>query len=171
MTARPSRLVLLSAESNSLTEARSAALPGVPILALCWQAPDAETSAALSTSEVVDLSQCPRPLSERAIAATGLLALSRALSRTAPGRLIASFGPAHRSRLFAARVQRSGAWAPRSGDVVIALDTAATRAAWFAQRRVEGVQARVGLRAGLSLFDYSGEAEPSVGRSSPASEA
>jgi len=145
------RLVFLSAEANSIDEARDAVLPrDLPVIALCWLAPVPATAVALSNCTLVDLSASEPSAGERLLRWSGLMALDAALRTSSPGRLLASIGLAHRSRLFAARVGRSSAWQPQPGDAVIALDLAATRAAWLAQRHTAGVTATLGLRAGLA---------------------
>lgn len=150
MTPAPSRLVLLSAESQSIDAVRGVELPDdLPVIVVCWQTPSAETAEALRPFTVVDLSVQPVSVSERVQGATGIMALAGVLSRSSPGRLLASFGPAHQSRRFAARARRS-VWHPQPGDAVIALDLAATRAAWFAQRDTAEVTATFGLGPGLA---------------------
>jgi hypothetical protein len=151
MTRISTRLVLLSAESQSIDVMTSTELPaGLPIVVVCWQTPSPETAQALGQCTVVDLSLRPIPVSERLLRVTGMMALDRLLGRTAAGRLLASFGPAHRSRRFSARVRRSVEWQPQRGDALVALDLAATRAAWFAQRATPDVTATFGLSAALA---------------------
>lgn len=144
------RLVLLSSEAASIDAVLTASLPtDVPLIAVCWSTPGADAAAALDASTVIDLSAVGAPRGERLLAATGISALTGVLQRTAPGRLLASFSPAHRSRRFAARLRASEGWTPLPGDVIVALDLPATRAAWFAQRATPGSAAVLGLAAGL----------------------
>lgn len=144
------RLILLSADASSIDVVLTAALPADrPVVAVCWSTPGPEVSAALAAATTVDLSATGPTRGERLLGATGIAALTRLLQRTAPGRLLASFSPAHRSRRYAARLRAARAWTPSAGDVIVALDLPATRAAWFAQRGTPGSAAVLGLSAGL----------------------
>jgi len=150
MTAASRRIVLFAADDAAIEQVKSVALPALETIALCWSAPTDEALAALGSATVVDLSTLPAPLGERIMRATGVLALSRLMQRSSPGRLLDSLGPAHRSRLFSARVRASGAYHPRAGDAVIALDLPAAREAWLTQHRSEHVTATLGLGPGLN---------------------
>ena len=144
------RLILLSSEAASIDAVLTASLPtDVPLIAVCWSAPGAEAAAAMHEATVIDLSRVGATRGDRLLSATGIAALTGLLQRTAPGRLLASFSPAHRSRRFAARLRASEGWTPLPGDVIVALDLPATRAAWFARRATPGSAAVLGLAAGL----------------------
>jgi|GEM_PF-4795231 hypothetical protein len=144
------RLILMSSEAASIDAVLTVSLPtDVPLIAVCWSPPGAQAAAALASSTVIDLSAVGAPLGERLLGATGVTTLTRVLQRTAPGRLLASFSPAHQSRRFAARLWSTEAWTPAPGDVIVALDLPATRAAWLAQRATPGSAAVLGLSPGL----------------------
>lgn len=147
------RLVLLSSEAASIDAVLTASLPtDVPVIAVWWSTPGAEAAAALHEATVIDLSRVGPTRGERLLGVTGIAALTRLMQRTAPGRLLASFSPAHRSRRFAARLRAAEGWTPMPGDVIVALDLPATRAAWFARRATPGSAAVLGLAPGLKQF-------------------
>jgi hypothetical protein len=150
----PTRIVLLSAEAQSIDAVLAAELPpGLPVVAICWDAPRPEARAALdrlAEATVIDLSTSGSTVGETLLRTVGVTALTELLRRTAPGRLIASFSPAHRSRRFAARLRSSRSWTAAPGDAIAALDLAATRAAWFAARSTPGTTATLGLEATLT---------------------
>jgi hypothetical protein len=147
------RIVLLSAEAQSIDAVLTAELPpALTVVAICWQSPRPETAAviaALADATLIDLSAAGPPVGESMLRALGIAAVTEFLRRTAPGRLIASFSPAHRSRRFAARLRAAGGWTPAAGDAIVALDLAATRAAWFSARSARGTSATFGLAPAL----------------------
>lgn len=156
MNADPRRLIFLSADGFSVEALRDVDLRlERPAIAICWGRSSVDAALLPGRVTIIDLSSVAPPRAERLLHATGLVALTRALEKSAPGRLVASLSPAHRSRLFAARVQASSEWAAQSGDAIIALDLHATRGAWLARKRTPGTTATLGLipglrRAGLS---------------------
>lgn len=150
MTTTPHRVVLLAADDAAIEQVKSVSMPTLETIVLCWSAPTPDAAAALGSATVIDLSTLRAPVGERIMRATGILALSRLMQRSSPGRLLDSLGPAHRSRLFSARVRASGAYHPRAGDAVIALDLPAAREAWLTQHRAEHVTATLGLGPGLN---------------------
>lgn len=150
MSPRWRRLLFLSAHSQSIDALVD---EGITLddgsTAFCWETPRPSTMLQLGAQEIVDLALLQRSTAESLIDLVGLSAANRALSQSSPGRLAASFGPAHRSRRFHARLVRSPRWQPRARDLIVALDLDATRAAWFESRRVDGVEAVLGLQAAL----------------------
>lgn len=147
------RIVLLSAEAQSIDALLTSDLPPTfTVVAICWESPRPETAAAmaaLTDARLIDLSAVGPTVGETLLRALGIAAVTEFLRRTAPGRLIASFSPAHRSRRFAARLRAAGGWTPAAGDAIVALDLSATRAAWYSSRSTLGTSATFGLAPAL----------------------
>lgn len=148
MTGR--RLVLLAAEPGSLDQLLGASLPpGVDLVVATWDAPGRAAEELLGGARLIAVGDDAAPVAERALSTLGGDALQRVLRRSPAGRLLDSVSPLHRSRRFAARVERRGEWTPGSNDDIVALDAAAGLLAWRTVRRVPGATATLGLAAAL----------------------
>ena len=158
------RLILLAAEPGSLDVVLGEHLPADrPLIVVSWDAPSSGVARTLSGAQIIVVGADAPGTVERGLIAAGGAGAARLLRRTAPGRLLESFSPLHRSRLFAARAARHPEWIPGAGDLVIALDQSAALTAWRAVRRTPGAQGMLGLAAGLaSTRSASAGTPPSV---------
>lgn len=144
------RLVLLAAEPGTLDQLLGATLPSdLELAVVSWDEPSPAAARLLHGCDMIVVGADLVPPVERLLCRLGGDTLRRALLRSPAGRLIDSFSPLHRSRRFAARVERHADWRLRTGDALVALDDAAALLAWRSTRRMAGITATLGLTAGL----------------------
>lgn len=93
-----------------------------------------------------------RPLTDRVLASLGAAKLRAALTATPIGRLINSLSPTDPSRVFARAYRHTPVTTPPEFDLVIALDVAAIRTAWFFAKRNRATTAVFGDAAALAYL-------------------